>query len=76
MTRRFTAAACRWLLLALALIAPAAHAAVSEADLLPVDEAYKLTAVAPGSASSSSPPLPAGPAPSPGPSSPAAWPRA
>src|SRR5688572_25533709 len=47
MTRRFTAAACRWLLLALALIAPAAHAAVSEADLLPVDEAYKLTAVAP-----------------------------
>ncbi|MGH8030465.1 MAG: protein-disulfide reductase DsbD domain-containing protein, partial [Arenimonas sp.] len=41
---RITAAA-RWLLLAFALVAPAAHA-VSEADLLPVDEAYRLEAKA------------------------------
>jgi thiol:disulfide interchange protein DsbD len=42
MTRRFLAG---WLLLVLSLLAPAAHA-VSEADLLPVDQAYALTAVA------------------------------
>jgi thiol:disulfide interchange protein DsbD len=36
-------AALRWLLLAFALVAPAAQA-VSEADLLPVDQAYRLEA--------------------------------
>jgi thiol:disulfide interchange protein DsbD len=41
--RCLVTAAARWLLLVLALVAPAAHA-VSEADLLPVDEAYKLEA--------------------------------
>jgi thiol:disulfide interchange protein DsbD len=45
MTRRFPAAVAGWLLLVLSLLAPAAHA-VSEADLLPVDQAYQLGAVA------------------------------